>query len=595
MKKIYTSAVALLLALCVGGCSFYGDTNTDSGSGGPIPPAGSSTETTGMETTATTNTTATTETSSVMPTPTPEFPTDGYEVFDPNNTRGLSEEKISFGFGYASGGKPHEISINNQAYFDSLENMDILALDTKSEEKVLYLTFSCDYEYNGNTAKIVNILNEKDVDAAFFCSLSFYRKNPSLVKKMIRDGHILGNHTVKYPDVSVATRTELAEAIYELDSYVVDTYDYRPQYFSFSSGIYTESALDLVSGLGHNIVFWSLTYADWDTDNQMGSEAAFDLVTSRLHPGAVIMLHPVSDDNAAMLGDLIDYARANGYTFKTLDEYFGEYSSSSNGNQDDPNKSEGGELPEGGYTVYDPDNTRGLSEENVPFGFGYATGGQPHEISINNQAYFDSLKGVSALALDTVSSEKVLYLTFDCGYEYHNNSNRMMDILAEKDVDAAFFCTLSFLKNNTATAKRMIEDGHIVGNHSNTHPVFPDISRTEMAEELYAVDKYLMDTFGYDCNYFRFPTGAYSESALELVTGVGHSSVFWSIAYADWDTENQKSYEEAFETVTSRLHPGAVILLHAVSDTNVEILADFIDYARENGYVFKTLDDYFNQ
>ena len=111
--------------------------------------------------------------------------------------------------------------------------------------------------------------------------------------------------------------------------------------------------------------------------------------------------------------------------------------------------------------------------------------------------------------------------------------------------------------------------------------------------EIFDVHQYLLDTYGYTSKYFRFPTGSYSESSLELVTSIGYNSVFWSIAYDDWDTNNQGRTDYAFKTVTGRLHPGAVILLHSVSTDNTAILGDFIDYARKEGYTFKTLDDYF--
>ena len=202
------------------------------------------------------------------------------------------------------------------------------------------------------------------------------------------------------------------------------------------------------------------------------------------------------------------------------------------------------------------------------------------------------MKNVSALALDTKTTDKVIYLTFDCGYEYNNNTAKILDILKEKKVSAAFFCTLSFIKNQPATTGRMISEGHIVGNHSTTHPTFPYISRTEMAKELYGVDEYLKKNFGYENKYFRFPTGGFSESALELCTSLGYRSVFWSMAYSDWDTANQMGHDAALETVCSRIHPGAVILLHAVSDDNVSILAEFIDYAQAKGYTFACLDDY---
>ena len=233
----------------------------------------------------------------------------------------------------------------------------------------------------------------------------------------------------------------------------------------------------------------------------------------------------------------------------------------------------------GEYTVVDAENARGIDNTKHGFGFGAAKGGKPHEISVNNQKRFDGYEHIEALALDTVSTDKRMYLTFDCGYEYKNLTVDILDILKEKNVKVAFFVTLSY----------------IVGNHSATHPVFPDISRTKMAEELYKVDEYLQKHFNYESDYFRFPTGAYSENALELVTSVGYKSIFWSVAHGDYDTENQPSVQKTFDTVTGRFHPGAVILLHASSQSNVDALRDIIDEAHTQGYTFKSLDDYYAQ
>ena len=263
-----------------------------------------------------------------------------------------------------------------------------------------------------------------------------------------------------------------------------------------------------------------------------------------------------------------------------------------------PTKPATGEIKtltvEGKYTVYDPDNVRGLSTKGSGWGYGYAKGGKPHQISINNQARFDNLKskGIQALALDTKSEGKVLYLTFDCGYEYNNNTPKILDVLKTKNVKAAFFCTKPFVTGYGNVVQRMINEGHVVGNHSTTHPVFTKITRTQMAEELWGVSSILKSKYNYDCKYFRFPTGENSESSLELVTSQGYKSVFWSIAHVDWDTANQPTEEKALATVTERLHPGAVILLHTVSNTNVAILDDFIDAAQAQGYTFVTLDDY---
>lgn len=248
----------------------------------------------------------------------------------------------------------------------------------------------------------------------------------------------------------------------------------------------------------------------------------------------------------------------------------------------------------GYFTVNDPENTRGLSNTRFDYSFGVAKNGKPHDISVSNQKRFNSMKNVEALALDTVSKDKRMYLTFDCGYEYKNLTGKILDTLKKKKVKAAFFVTLDYVKSNPKFVRRMISEGHIVGNHSATHPVFPNLSRTKMAKEIYSVDKYLKDNFDYTSPYFRFPAGAYSKNSLELVTSIGYKSIFWSIAYGDYDTDNQMGYDKALKTVTSRFHPGAVILLHAISRDNANILSEVIDTAHRRGYTFKTLDDYYN-
>ena len=242
------------------------------------------------------------------------------------------------------------------------------------------------------------------------------------------------------------------------------------------------------------------------------------------------------------------------------------------------------------FAVEDPENTRGLSTEKVGYSYGVAKDGAPHETSVQNQSYF-SENGYQAFCLDTVSEEKTLYLTFDCGYE-NGYTEMILDTLKEKDVPAAFFCTLPQVEDNPQLIARMITEGHIVGNHSVKHPSFPTLTRIEMAQEIQGMDDYLRTNFGYSEPFFRFPMGEYSDCALDLVGSIGYRSVFWSVAYEDWDLDNQRGTQYAFDTVTSRLHPGAVILLHSVSPDNANALGQIIDWAREQGYVFKSLRDF---
>jgi len=248
-------------------------------------------------------------------------------------------------------------------------------------------------------------------------------------------------------------------------------------------------------------------------------------------------------------------------------------------------------LEQHSYTVTDPANSRALSTAAVEFSFGAAADGKPHWITQDNQKTFDAL-GKNALAWDNKSGGNILYLTFDCGYEYGTLTSDILDILSEKAVPAAFFVTMDYLEDAPTVVTRMINEGHIVGNHSTTHPNCANLSREELAWDLLGVENYLRANFGYSSKYFRFPSGTYSENALDLCASMGLRSAFWSIAHADWDPENQPGVDVSFNTVTSRLHPGAVILLHSTSPDNVAILADFIDYCRNLGYEFKTLDDY---
>lgn len=231
----------------------------------------------------------------------------------------------------------------------------------------------------------------------------------------------------------------------------------------------------------------------------------------------------------------------------------------------------------------------GLPKDSIAHSFGVASGEKPHEISVRNQSFFDE-KQYDAVCYDIKTTEKKIYLTFDCGYE-NGYTERILDTLKEKKVQAAFFCTLYDVESNPELIARMIKEGHIVGNHSVTHPDFSVLTRHQMYKEVKGFDDYLREHFGYSSLYFRFPQGVYNEEALYLLNTMGYRCVFWSLAYDDWDPEAKRGAEYALKTVTDRLHPGAVILLHSVSPDNAEALGSVIDSARQRGYEFCSLND----
>ena len=164
-------------------------------------------------------------------------------------------------------------------------------------------------------------------------------------------------------------------------------------------------------------------------------------------------------------------------------------------------------LEEVTYTVTDPGNERGLSTKKISHSHGPASGGKAHHTVLEFQKTFGKYGGFT---VDTVSEEKVLYLTFDCGYEHNNLTSKILDILAEKEVPAAFFCTLHHIKEQPELIARMINEGHIVGNHSASHPSFADITRTQMVKEIEECENYLRTNFGYAAKFFRFPAGEYN-------------------------------------------------------------------------------------
>ena len=157
---------------------------------------------------------------------------------------------------------------------------------------------------------------------------------------------------------------------------------------------------------------------------------------------------------------------------------------------------------------------------------------------------------------------------------------------------AAFFVTGSYFDKEEELVKRMVDEGHIVGNHTETHPNLPKISDSEkVCEELRILDKKFYDKFGKHMSYMRPPEGEYSEKVLAIAQSEGYKTAFWSFAYKDWVKDSEKGGDYAFEQIAPYIHDGCVLLLHAVSKDNADCLERLINYCRENGYEFKSLDD----
>ncbi len=203
----------------------------------------------------------------------------------------------------------------------------------------------------------------------------------------------------------------------------------------------------------------------------------------------------------------------------------------------------------------------------------------------------DYLKQFNAYYAEN-TQEKVLYLTFDAGYE-NGNTPAILDALKKHHAPAAFFLVGNYLETSPELVKRMVDEGHTVGNHTFHHPDMSSISTpAAFTKELQELEDLYQQVVGQPMKkYYRPPQGKYSEANLQMAKDAGYHTFFWSLAYVDWYENKQPTHEEAFQKLLGRIHPGAIVLLHSTSRTNGEILDELLTRWEEMGYQFRSLDE----
>ncbi|HAE51949.1 MAG: polysaccharide deacetylase family protein [Ruminococcus sp.] len=223
--------------------------------------------------------------------------------------------------------------------------------------------------------------------------------------------------------------------------------------------------------------------------------------------------------------------------------------------------------------VYAVDNTK------IGYGQGSAvdSANRPLDAVAFNQKYLET--GAYALTNDSTR----IIITFDQGYE-NGYTSQILDTLKEKNVSAIFFLTGDYAKKEDALVRRMIDEGHTLGNHGMTHASIPELSEKGVWEEINSLHEYVLEKYGYEMQYFRCPCGEYSEKALETVRHCGYRTVFWSYAYVDWIADKQPDPAESLKKLTDSAHSGEILLLHSVSSTNAQILGQLIDNLRAKGF-----------
>ena len=228
-----------------------------------------------------------------------------------------------------------------------------------------------------------------------------------------------------------------------------------------------------------------------------------------------------------------------------------------------------------------------LSNKKINWGIRNAKDEKQPDVGSNNKKILEQYGGGALGNPD----KKYVYLTFDEGYEA-GYTNKILEVLKANNVKAAFFITGYYLNKETDLVKRMIEEGHIVGNHTVNHPSMPELSDDKLKAEIQDLHTAVYEKTGYEMKYLRPPKGEYSERTLDISKNLGYITTMWSFGYVDWDEKKQPAEEFGENKILSNIHPGEIMLLHATSATNANILDYCIKEIKNRGYEFKTLDEF---
>lgn len=204
-----------------------------------------------------------------------------------------------------------------------------------------------------------------------------------------------------------------------------------------------------------------------------------------------------------------------------------------------------------------------------------------------NKQIIDEAKGI---AMGNTQSKKV-YLTFDEGYEA-GNTEKILEVLKQNNVPAAFFITAHYVNTSSELVEKMIQGGHIIGNHTVNHKSMPTLNEEEIKKEVMNLHEVIYNKFGYEMKYIRPPKGEYSEKTVSYCNKLGYTTVMWSFAYDDWDENKQGREEYAKKKILDNIHNGAVILLHGNSKDNTNVLDYCIKEIKNMGYEFASLDQF---
>ena len=228
-----------------------------------------------------------------------------------------------------------------------------------------------------------------------------------------------------------------------------------------------------------------------------------------------------------------------------------------------------------------------ISNKKIEWGIKRGKNHEQPDVGNQNKNIIDKYEGISM----GNSEKKYVYLTFDCGYEA-GYTEKILEVLKQNEVKATFFITGHYLNSASDLVKKMIDEGHIIGNHTADHICMPESSNEEIKQDVMELHTALYDKFGYEMKYIRPPKGEYSERTVEYTNTLGYKTVMWSFAYDDWEEGKQGREEYGKNKIIDNVHNGEVMLLHSTSKDNSNILDYCIKEIKNMGYEFKSLDEF---
>ena len=234
-------------------------------------------------------------------------------------------------------------------------------------------------------------------------------------------------------------------------------------------------------------------------------------------------------------------------------------------------------------------SSQGLSNKKIGWGIKRNDNHEQPDLGKVNKEILEKNNGIAM----GNNNDKYIYLTFDEGYEA-GHTNQILSTLKENNVKATFFITAHYLNTQPDLVKQMIEEGHIVGNHTVNHKSMPSLTEEQINSEVMDLHKAIYEKFGYEMKYIRPPMGEFSEKSITVTNSLGYKTVMWSFAYEDWNENKQPEENSAKKKIIDNVHNGEVMLLHGNSKTNTNILGDIINEIKNMGYEFKTLDEFKN-